>query len=111
MQRQKPLSGDDVVSTRIRFHGDLDLATAPAARAQVLAVFAAGGDGTVEVDLRGVDFVDSSGIGVLVGVVRRARARAADVRFRVRPGTVRDVLFLVGIDRIVDVVTETEADQ
>ena len=100
------------MGTSIRFHGDLDLASAPLARAQVLAAFAADRvDGVVDVDLRNVDLLDSAGIGVLVGIVRRARAQQASVRFRVRPGPVRDVLFLIGIDRLVDVVIETEADR
>ena len=98
--------------TTIRFSGDLDLAAVPAARARVVTAFAGMGAATgVEVDLRDVDILDSSGIGVIVGAVRRARTHQVDVRLRIAAGPVRDLVALVGLDRVVDVVTEEVADR
>ena len=65
----------------------------------------------VEVDLRDVDILDSSGIGVIVGAVRRARTHRVDLRLRIAAGPVRDLVELVGLDRVVDVVTEEVADR
>ena len=84
----------------------------PAARARVVAAFAGIGAATgVEVDLRDVDILDSSGIGVIVGAVRRARTHQVDVRLRIAAGPVRDLVALVGLDRVVDVVTGDVADR
>lgn len=98
--------------TTIRFVGDLDLATVPAARARVVAAFADLGDSTgVELDLRDVDILDSAGLGVVVGALRRARTKGIDVRLRVAAGPVRELITLVGLDRMVDVVTEEASDR
>ena len=58
---------------RLAVAGELDLATAPALLDAVGRVLAAGEDTTMVVDLTGVDFLDSSGLGALL------QARAAVV--------------------------------
>ena len=63
-------AGDHVLVTVI---GDLDLESAPAMTAALKKVL---GERPVVLDLSGVDFMDSSGLGVLVG----AHQRAADLR-------------------------------
>jgi anti-sigma B factor antagonist len=67
---------DIVVETRggsavIRPHGELDIATVPSLRAAVIDAIAEGRVDLV-VDLAGVTFIDSSGLGALVGALKRA---------------------------------------
>jgi anti-anti-sigma factor len=50
--------------------GDMDLSTVPGLRERLLE--AAGGGEPLIVDLNRVSFIDSAGLGVLVGVARRA---------------------------------------
>lgn len=63
-------------------------------------------------DLGGVPFIDSSGIGALIGAVRRTREMGADaVVCSLRPSVWR-VLNLVGLPRVVAVVaTREEAEE
>lgn len=61
---------DVVVVTVI---GELDVATAPRLR-QAIAAVTADGHRRVVVDLAGVDFLDSTGLGVLLGAVKRTRS-------------------------------------
>lgn len=54
----------------MRIAGEIDVATAPRVRDELTAVLDAGARRVI-LDLGAVDFVDSSGLGVLVGALRR----------------------------------------
>lgn len=59
----------------------------------------------VVLDIRDVPFVDSAGLGALIGAIRRVRENGGDaVICRPRP-SVRRALHLTAIDRSVSVVT------
>jgi anti-sigma B factor antagonist len=69
--------------------GEVDLTTAPKLREQLLRLIADGKRHLV-VDLAGVDFCDSTGLGVLIGTAKRARADGGDVEVSgLTPGLVR----------------------
>ncbi len=81
--------------------GDLDVVSAPAVRARLVELDGDGVDRVV-VDLSAVDVVDSAGLGVLLGIVRRARRRGGEVRVVPGRDRHRDLLTLCRLDRAVD---------
>lgn len=88
-------------STVCYIDGNLESGTVPGFRASV-AGLRAGHD--VVFDLQDVPFVDSAGLGALLGAVRRIRENGGNaVISRPRP-SVRRALHLTAIDRNVDVV-------
>lgn len=68
-----------------------------------------GGGGRLLIDLSGVPFLDSAGLGALIGGVRRARESGGDVAvYAPRPAVAR-LLHTTGFDRVAS-VSESEQD-
>ncbi len=59
------------------------------------------GDAVVVVDLTDTSFMDSSGLGALVGGLRRARAAGGDLRIACAGAQVMTVLRLTTMDRVL----------
>ena len=79
--------------------GEIDLATAPQLREAVLDLIQ-NGSHLVVVDLRGVEFMDSTGLGVLVGALKRLREQEGDLALVCTEGPVLKILALTGLDRV-----------
>jgi anti-sigma B factor antagonist len=79
--------------------GEIDLATAPQLREAVLDLIQ-NGSHQVLVDLRGVEFMDSTGLGVLVGALKRLREQEGDLALVCTEGPVLKILTLTGLDRV-----------
>jgi anti-sigma B factor antagonist len=80
--------------------GRLNMVSAPAFRESVTNVLATGRNKVV-VDLSGVEFMDSSGLGALVGCLKSARQAGGDLRIASPTKQVLMVLQLSNIDRIL----------
>jgi anti-sigma B factor antagonist len=90
--------GDRTVLT---VRGELDLYTAPALRDRVLAA-AAEGHRRLVIDLSGVPFMDSSGLGVIVACLKRLRESGGDLALVTAPGSPPSkLLSLTGLDRAI----------
>jgi anti-sigma B factor antagonist len=79
--------------------GDVDISTVAQLRECLFEL--ADGGGTLIVDLNRVTFIDSSGLGALVGAARRAAAHGGSLHaVCARPPT-RRLLWLTGVDRLI----------
>ena len=88
--------GDAVV---IRLHGDFDLYTSADVRGSVEGLLVEGGN-DVYLDMSGVEFLDSSGLGTLVGLQKLANRASVTLALRgLRPQA----------DKLVDVTSLREA--
>jgi anti-sigma B factor antagonist len=85
--------------TVVRASGEIDVATAPGLREQLTAVVEAGTHHVV-VDLEDVGFIDSTGLGVLVGALRRARIAEGDVRLVCTNPRILKVFQATGLDEV-----------
>ena len=87
--------------TVVAVAGEVDVATASRLRKEALVVLAEGHDRVV-LDLEAVDFLDSTGLGVLIGVLRRINATGGELRVVCSTPRILDLFSLTGLDRVFD---------
>jgi len=83
-----------------QLQGRLDLLSAPDVKTRLAAMVAAGQRRLV-VDLTQVQFIDSSGLGALIGGLKVARQAGGDLRIASPGEQARMVLQLTTLDRIL----------
>jgi anti-sigma B factor antagonist len=83
--------------------GEVDMATAPQLRDTLLALVD-GGASRIALDCRGLDFLDSSGIGVLIAV-RKRLGDGGSLTLEAPPAHVRKVLELTGVSEHVTITS------
>ncbi len=81
-------------------HGEVDVSSAAQLR-EGLYQLLADGRRDLTVDLVGMTFIDSTGLGVLVGVLKRAREAGGELTLRGPNKSARKVLEISGLARIV----------
>jgi anti-sigma B factor antagonist len=103
--RHLDLGGVPVVS----FAGELDLASVPLARDALVRSAAEHPGQTLVVDLDGVAFLDSMGLGVLVGGLRRLRAGGGDLALVCSTPRLLDILAQARLERIFEIYPNVAA--
>jgi anti-sigma B factor antagonist len=83
--------------------GNLDIATVPALETTVAEALATASG--VVLDLSGVDLCDSTGLGALVRIYRRARAGGKTFALRDPRHQIAEVLAMTGINKVIPVVS------
>jgi anti-sigma B factor antagonist len=96
-----------------RLRGSFDIATSPSVRAALLEA-ANEGKHDIIVDLSQVEFLDSTGLGALVGGHRRALENGGTVRLVATDGPIGRLLNITGLVRVFPVyrtLADALADQ
>lgn len=90
-----------------KLRGSLDLATAPTVRA-ALSEAAEKGSQHLIVDLTQLEFLDSTGLGVLIGAHRRAAEHGGSFRLVVSDGPISRLLNITGLIAVFSVYHSLE---
>jgi anti-sigma B factor antagonist len=89
--------------------GEVDVYTSPTLKLH-LAKAVEDGCGRLAVSLDGVGFIDSSGLGVLVGALRRAKERGGDLVIVCSREPIIKIFRITGLDKVFPIVgTSDEA--
>jgi anti-sigma B factor antagonist len=95
---QIEIDAPSTTAIRVALHGDLDFHTA----GELTALDLPEGAEQVELDLAGVDFIDSSGLAALVRFRQRAEASGAALRVVAVTPYLRSLMRMTALDRLFD---------
>ena len=84
-------------TTLIVLRGDLDLVSAPSLRDTLVEVIDDGA--RIVLDMEAVEFLDSAGLGILVGGLKRARTHGGELELVCTGSEVLKPLEIAGLDR------------
>ena len=88
--------GDSLI---FKLRGSLDLATSPTVRAALLDATQKGKQNIV-IDLTQLEFLDSTGLGALIGAHRRATEHQGSFKLIVAEGSIARLLTITGLMRV-----------
>ena len=87
--------------------GEIDVASAPRVRERLVELITEGASNVI-VQLEDIDFVDSTGLGVLVGALRRARTAGGDLRLVCTNSRILKVFDITGLHAVFLVADSVE---
>lgn len=90
-------------TTVVEVLGEVDVFTAPTLRNEI-ADLLDGGSANLVIDLGGVTFMDSTGLGILVGTQKRLRVGGGRLVVVVTQENLRKVLTITGLDAVLTIV-------
>jgi anti-sigma B factor antagonist len=94
----------------VRLEGSCDLATAPALR-QTLQGMVPPDVQTVVLDVTELEFIDSTGLGVVLGAMRRLREGGGSLSIAGARGLVKRVLEITDLDKVIPLVDAANASE
>ncbi|MEX0426348.1 anti-sigma factor antagonist [Nocardioides sp. DS6] len=95
-------------ATVVAVGGEIDVYTAPKLRDKITELV---GDGAYQlvIDLQGVEFLDSTGLGVLVGGLKKVRAHDGCLRLVCTQDRLLKIFRITGLAKVFDIHDSAEA--
>lgn len=101
-------TSDHAALTVVHVGGEIDVYTAPLLR-EALDKQVAAGRADIVVDLEDVTFMDSTGLGVLVGRLKLVRGRNGSLRIVSSKDRILKVFKITGLDKVFHIYPSIEA--
>lgn len=93
--------------TVVSVAGEIDVYTAPQLRVKLVDLVDAG-DRHLVVDMRNVDFLDSTGLGVLVGTLKRVKAANGSLALVCTQERIVKIFRITGLERVFTIASSVE---
>ncbi|MCE5204231.1 MAG: STAS domain-containing protein [Coriobacteriales bacterium] len=97
----------DGATCRMQVSGEVDVYTSPMLKARIIDAIEDGCTDLV-IDLEGVGFIDSSGLGVLVSGLRRVKERSGSMRLVCTKDNILKIFRITGLDKVFPVFSTLE---
>jgi anti-sigma B factor antagonist len=89
-------------ATIIEVSGEIDVYTAPRLREKIISLVDAGRYELI-INLEGVEFLDSTGLGVLVGGLKRVRQHDGGIQLVCTQARILRIFRITGLSRVFDI--------
>jgi anti-sigma B factor antagonist len=93
---------DSPETTVVAVSGEIDVYTAPKLREKLVSLVESGSYHLI-VDMEGVEFLDSTGLGVLVGGLKRVRAHDGWIDLVSTQGRILRIFRITGLNRVFNI--------
>lgn len=94
--------------TVVNVWGELDVATSPSLRETLIRLVGEGSTRLV-LDLEGVDFLDSTGLGTIISALKRVRTHDGDLRLVCTRSRIARLFEITGLDKAVPLLPSVDA--
>jgi anti-sigma B factor antagonist len=94
--------------TVVNVYGELDVATSPELR-ELLIGLVSDGSSRLVIDLDGVDFLDSTGLGTIISALKRARTHGGDLRLVCTQARIMRMFEITGLDKAIPLLPTLDA--
>jgi anti-sigma B factor antagonist len=94
----------------VSLDGSVDAASAPQVK-EAIEPFLAGHGVIVVLDLGALSFIDSAGLGVLIGAQRRLRERDSELRLTRVPSHVQKLLHITALDQALPIHSSDDDEE
>ncbi len=84
----------------LQINGEIDMATGPELRQRIVQ-YVQEGHVHIVIDLTDVDFIDSTGLGVLIGGLKRTRSHGGDLQCIGLSESLKEMFKLTGLDAVL----------
>ena len=84
----------------LQINGEIDMATGPELRQRIVQ-YVQEGHVHIVIDLTEVDFIDSTGLGVLIGGLKRTRSHGGDLQCIGLSESLKEMFKLTGLDAVL----------
>jgi anti-sigma B factor antagonist len=92
----------------ITLRGEIDVYTAPRLRQALIDLVSQGGTDIV-VDMDKVDFLDSTGLGVLVGGLKRVKSNEGDLKLVITQDRIMKIFDITGLSKVFPIHDSLDA--
>ncbi|GAJ99556.1 STAS domain-containing protein [Geomicrobium sp. JCM 19055] len=90
--------------------GEIDAYTAPQLK-EALSQLTSRDQGITVVDLEGVDYIDSTGLGIFVGALKDTHSHEGQFKIVSLNSRVKRLFSITGLDEVMDIDEKEEANQ
>ncbi|SFE78857.1 STAS domain-containing protein [Alteribacillus iranensis] len=85
--------------------GEIDAYTAPQLKEELLPMTENEGD-KILVDLKGVDYIDSTGLGIFIGALKSAKSHNSTIELTGLNSRVKRLFSITGLDEVINIDNE-----